>query len=474
MSENEIGVEGVNAPEQIQLEKNKKNKAKFLIGGLLVIVAIAIGLFVGYKKLNNDPVGIYKDTINSVYKSLSSSLKEAKKNNFTTIDLNKEPIVVKLNAKLDSNVPELKNFTGLNYNISSGIDVANKKMNVEMGISENNKSIISLVMSVINKNIYLKSEELYDKVLDLGEEDIFGDMDINPYFKVNGNDALVDYDNYEYILKELKKIFIDSLDKSQFVMENEKITIGSKEYAAKKATYKLDKANIERTYKYINDCISKDEKLVKAIAESLGLTADKVKEQLAKETDMSKYKDSSMVLYVDKFNELIAGAFYEEDTRIFKFDCVNDEVNVSIESDSIKIELNKDKNEIVTIKLYQANSEVVNLIIENDDDKVKIDYRMSASGVTGSGTLEINNVESSSDKVSADIKFSLNVNALGQNINFAIDGSYSVEKASVETLDSTNSVKIDNISEEEAMEIFTKLSPILERFGLSELMGSIM
>ena len=155
MNENEISSETMEftSTKINQKEKNKKGKIKFLICGFLVVISIAIGLFIGYKKLNNDPMSIYRDSINGIYKKLNNALKESKDKNFTTLDLTKDPFIVDLKAKLDSNIPELKPFTGLDYHLNVGMDLANKKMNMGLDIDENNNSLLNLVLSVIDKNI---------------------------------------------------------------------------------------------------------------------------------------------------------------------------------------------------------------------------------------------------------------------------------------------------------------------------------
>ena len=155
MNENEIssGTMELTSSKINHKEKNRKGKIKFLICGFLVVISIAIGLFIGYKKLNNDPMSI---SINGIYKKLNNALKESKNKNFTTLDLTKDPFIVDLKAKLDSNMPELKPFTGLDYHLNVGMDLANKKMNMGLDIDENNNSLLNLVLSVIDKNIYLK------------------------------------------------------------------------------------------------------------------------------------------------------------------------------------------------------------------------------------------------------------------------------------------------------------------------------
>lgn len=469
---NEMQLENnLNGGEINHKERNKKGKVKFLIIGFLVIIAIAIGLFVGYKKLNNDPMGIYKDSINSVYKTLSDALKENKKNSLDNFDIRKDPFVIDLKAKLTSDMPELKNFTGLNYHLNTGMDLANKKMNIGLDIEDNNTFLLNALVAVLDKNVYLK---IFDKVLDLGEEDVFGNMDIDSYFKVNGADAKFDYDNYNYILKEMKDIIINSLAKDKFKMEDATITINNKEYKGKKAIYNLDKENMERTLKYIKDSILKDDKLIKALAESTGITTEELKESLREDIDMTGYTNSEINLYTDKFNELIAGSIVTNEEEIIKFDCVNNEINFTLEADNQVLKVIKDKNDKIVITFTEDNNQLFKITFEGNDKEFKMPFTFNIEGAIISGTVELKNIKVTNDSISADLIFSLNTSIANKKIDFAIDGSYSLKKTELDNIDTTNSIKIDNLSEEEAMEIFNKLNTLIERFGLEDLVGSMM
>lgn len=480
MNENEFTTESNidnnnnTAAEISKIEKNKRGKAKFLIIGFLVVIAIAVGLYFGYKKLNNDPMVIYKDSINGIYKVLNNGIKDIKENSLEDFDIAKEPINVELNAKFESNMSELKNFVGLNYHFDVGMDLANKKMNVDLGIKDNNDSIINLILSVINKNIYLKSPEIYNKVLDLGEEDIFENMNFDSYLKVNGNNATFNYDNYSYILKELKTIIIDSLDKNKFKMENETITINEKEYKAKKAIYNLDKENIKRTLEFIKKRILKDEKLIKAIAESVGITEESLKESLNENINMNDYYDVIINLYTDKLNNLIAGSIIIDNEENIRFDYIKDEFNLEIKDDNNSLEFTKEANGNLIFTCKEGNDNLIKLIFEGNDKELKVPYMIDIEGNTISGTIEFKNIESGKNGISADYSFSLNATILEQKLDFSLVGNYKIAKTNVETLDTKGSIKVEDISEEEAMEIFTKLSEILERFNLSDIAGSLM
>ncbi len=473
MNENEISSETMEltSPKINQKEKNRKGKIKFLICGFLVVISIAIGLFIGYKKLNNDPMSIYRDSINGIYKKLNNALKESKNKNFTTLDLTKDPFIVDLKAKLDSNMPELKPFTGLDYHLNVGMDLANKKMNMGLDINENNNSLLNLVLSVIDKNIYLK---LYDKILDLGEEDIFGNMNIETYFKVNGNNAKFDYDNYIYILKEIKTIIIDSLDKNKFKMEETKITLNTKEYKVKKAIYNLDKENIERTIKFINSKILKNEKLLKTIAESIGLKEEELKEKLNEEVNTNNINDIKINLYADKLNNTIAGSVETENEEIIKFDCIDKETNFVIAKDNQKLTVTVEKNNNIVITFAEEYRELFKITIEENNKNYKIPFTFNSEGNAINGILELNNISETKESSSIDFVFSLNTTIASEKIDFKIDGNYKISKTDISTIDPTGSIKIENISEEEAMEIFEKLNSLFTKFGLNDLAGSII
>lgn len=473
MNENEISSETMEftSTKINQKEKNKKGKIKFLICGFLVVISIAIGLFIGYKKLNNDPMSIYRDSINGIYKKLNNALKESKDKNFTTLDLTKDPFIVDLKAKLDSNIPELKPFTGLDYHLNVGMDLANKKMNMGLDIDENNNSLLNLVLSVIDKNIYLK---LYDKILDLGEEDIFGNMNIETYFKVNGNNAKFDYDNYMYILKEIKTIIIDSLDKNKFKMEETKITLNTKEYKVKKAIYNLDKENVERTIKFINSKILKNEKLLKTIAESIGLKEEELKEKLNEEVNTNNINDIKINLYADKLNNIIAGSVETENEEIIKFDCIDQKTNFVIAKDNQKLTVTAEENNNIVITFAEEYRELFKITIEENNKNYKIPFTFNSEGNAINGILELNNISETKESLSVDFVFSLNTTISSEKIDFKIDGNYKISKKDLSTIDPTGSIKIEDISEEEAMEIFEKLNSLFTKFCLNDLAGWII
>ena len=84
------------------IEKNKKSKKNFIIGAVIVLIVLGVLLYIGYKKLNSNPVAIYQNAITDTYNYLSKNLKESEKN---SLNYNGNfPLNLNINAKLDSNI----------------------------------------------------------------------------------------------------------------------------------------------------------------------------------------------------------------------------------------------------------------------------------------------------------------------------------------------------------------------------------
>lgn len=462
--------EQTETPTMVEVETNKKRKWKVLLCGLFILIAIAIGLYIGYQKLNSNPIAIYKNAINEAYDKLNSTLKKMEKNDFSSLRLNEEPISLDIKATLDSNMEELKNFTDLTYNLNMGIDLKNQKILGSVSINDQNETIISGDLAAVNNNIYAKSTELFDKVLDLGEYNIF--EEVEEEIGIEDFNIILSYDNYEYILKSIKDILINSLDKDKFTIEQEKITINNKEYNAKKVIYNLDEENMKRTNKFIIDSILKDEKLLEALANSTGKKVEELKEALKDTDNENSYSNVKIILYTDALNNVIAGSIYEEETEIIKFDCVK-KANVTIELEQTKLTLTEEED-FVHITGTNGEEEKINLKLYEENNGLKIEYEIDSNGTRVTGIIETKNKNKlSNNEIYSDFKFSANATILGKEYAVALDGSITLTKGELQIFDTTNSKKIEELTESELTKAYVKLSSILKRLGLSDLINSL-
>lgn len=468
MNENNLGVIG-EAPT-VHQGKNKKSRKKFIIGGVLVLIAIAIGLYFGYKKLNSNPMSIYKNVINETYEALSDLVKEAKDKEMD-INIESDPFVLSMNATLNSSMPELKSFSGLNYDLMVGMDYKEKKANFGVGLSENNSAIVKALMSFVNKNAYLKSDEIFNKVIDLGEVDLFSEMNLDEIFKVNGEAVKFSYSDIEVILSEMRTIIINSLDKDKFELQEETIKVDNKDYNAKKVIYNLDKENMNRTIKFICDEILKNDKLLNALVKISGVDKDELKNAL-KDAREEEYTGeyAKTVLYTNKLNDIIAGSLIVDEEEIVKYTENNDKTKVVIKEEQVSIVI-EEKDDYVSVKMSESNTEIMSLEIYENNDDIKVLFEANVEGTKVSGSIETKNVKVNKTKASGDFKLSLKTSVLEKDIDVSLDGKYSLEKKAIETINPSGSVKLENLSENEMMEAYTKISNIAEKLGLAGLLG---
>ena len=184
--------------------------------------------------------------------------------------------------------------------------------------------------------------------------------------------------------------------------------------------------------------------------------------------------DIKINLYADKLNNTIAGSVETENEEIIKFDCIDKETNFVIAKDNQKLTVTVEKNNNIVITFAEEYRELLKITIEENNKNYKIPFTFNVEGNTINGILELNNISETKESSSIDFVFSLNTTIASEKIDFKIDGNYKISKTDISTIDPTGSIKIENISEEEAMEIFEKLNSLFTKFGLNDLAGSII
>ncbi len=450
--------------EETELKNNKKSKWKFILGGILLVIAIGVGLYIGYNKIVSNPVVIYKNAINGVYNVLSENVEELKKKT-VNIDVANEPVMASLNLKFDSNMKELKSFTGLDYSLKVGFDSKNKKGIVEAGIRKNNKEVVNLLAALLDNNLYLKSEKLFNKIVNLGKYDI-EELNLDSYISINNNNLKINYEDIKYILKQFKDMVIDSLDKDKFELTDQVITIRNKKMDVKKALYKLDKENMDRTLKYITEEILKDEKMLLILANLSGEDKEDIKTSL-KDVEYDG-EDVEVVLYTNRLGAVIAGVLEIDKKEILEFDYLDKMLNATVKDDSNKLVISE-SNDAINVVYTEKVKEVLNLkFYKLEENKFKMDYAIESNGAIIDGTVElIDKNNNKSDSAAGDFKFNIGIND-EKKIDFTVEGSYEISKAPV-TFNATDSVKVEDISEAEMMNIYTKLSEVLNELGLTDI-----
>jgi hypothetical protein len=195
-----------------------------------------------------------------------------------------------------------------------------------------------------------------------------------------------------------------------------------------------------------------------------------LKENIKYEDDDNEYDTITIILYADSLNNVIAGSMYDEDTEVVKLDKIKNTFNITINLDDTVINITR-KDDNTTINIEEDDT-IINLDIYTKENDNKINYEINIDGTKLYGILEIDNIEAANDTSSADFLFNIHTSILGKDINASLEGTITISKAlSFINEGPTNTIELKDLSEEELLNLYNKLSKILDRFGLSDLIS---
>ena len=440
------------------VSKKTKKRKKFVIILILIIIAIAVGLFLGYKRLTSNPLSIYKKVINETYDLANNFLEENVKNTMS-VNLKEEPLTINTSFTLDTNMEELKALKNYEYQLSIGINPSKEQMNLSLGLSDDNENILSLLLAFLNDRAYMKSDELYSEVLDLGISELdFSELQIEEGFYT--------YEDIDITLSKMKTILINSLDSDKFLTSEETINVNSKKIKAKKFTYLLDKENMERTINYIREEMIKDEELMEAFSHIIGLSTSELEDALTEEIDYSNYEDIYINLYTNGGTKVIAGNIGIKEEAVIRFTNQDDIFNMFIGDEYTNFTI-KNENNITDIVYNEYDEEIFALTITWEEETRKLELTMNDYGDELNMIIEVSNMKYSQNSISEDIVLKYNMNSYGEEISFELAGNLEITKEELESIDVENSVDINTLSEEESLVFYENLMDVLDKLNLS-------
>ena len=440
------------------VSKKTKKRKKFVIILILIIIAIAVGLFLGYKRLTSNPLSIYKKVINETYDLANNFLEENVKNTMS-INLKEELLTINTLFTLDTNMEELKALKNYEYQLSIGVNPSKEQMNLSLGLSDDNENILSLLLAFLNDRAYMKSDELYNEVLDLGISELdFSELQIEEGFYT--------YEDIDITLSKMKTILINSLDSDKFLTSEETINVNSKKIKAKKFTYLLDKENMERTINYIREEMIKDEELMEALSHIIGLSTSELEDALTEEIDYSNYEDIYINLYTNGGTKVIAGNIGTKEEAVIRFTNQDDIFNMFIGDEYTNFTI-KSENNITDIAYNEYDEEIFALTITWEEKTRKLELTMNDYGDELNMIIEVSNMKYSQNSISEDIVLKYNMNSYGEEISFELAGNLEITKEELESIDVENSVNINTLNEEETQLIYDNLINVLDKLNLS-------
>lgn len=445
-------------------ERNKKNK-KILLGLALSVIIILVITFLIFYHTKTLAVEIYKNTINEVYTKLDTKLLLL--SNIENINTKEDPVNTNLNLKLNTNIEDYAKFNNTELNLSTYIDYKAQEEIIQFDLNNPNETIIKGVLSLLDGKEYLKSNEIFEKTLFLSELDLFNN--ISPALEINGND--INIEELRYILKSLKDISINSLNKNKIKTTNKTITINTKEYKTTKYTYILDEKNIKRTTKFITNKILNDKELISYLAKLFNMDEDEITKELisieASIKNSEELKTQTYSIYIS--GDKVISFEIEEDETLLNFSEVDDYFEFTMTGESYKLKIYKDIDDI-KFTFIEKNKELLSGLIKYDDKTFKIETTIYSLGIPLTLTFEIDNIINEEKNTSFDISLGMEMTLFTEMFYLRLDGKCSTGIGETKPdIDVTDAVNINTLTNEELENIMNNFNIILEKFNIDGL-----
>lgn len=457
----EESVEQIKIPAPEEEVKPKKKTGKIILIIILLLVAVAIGLYFGLKKLSTNPLSIYKNAINDTYNLVDNYLKESF-DNLYNVNINEEPIKIDSNFTLNTNEEDYAMLNNFEYNLSLGLNLPNEQMNLSFGLSDEEGSIMNLLLAFINDRMYLESDELYNVPLDLGPSEL-------DFSGINFDEvSTFDYNTIHIILETTKNILIDSLDENKFTIIDSTIELNNEQVSVKKLTYLLDEENMKRTMDYITTEMKNNDEFITALSDVTGLTSEEIKSSLEEDIDYSNFTDIEINLFLNNKDDIIAGNLIENEEELIKFTIEDKLFDLFIGDEYNSITMTKEENTL-NISYNKYEEEIFFISLTDEENKETIEYRTNSYGDDIIIKVELSNIKSSENSYSADIILDYSMTSYGVESKFNLEGNMEIVNAELDNIDTTNSVNVDNLTEEESLVFYENLLELLDRIGLTDL-----
>ena len=372
--ENSIEIIGENASTmtdsgQINVDSklnvsNGKSKTKTIIIIAVAALAVLIGgffLFRSFFLLNKKTViGAQVDTF---FNMLTTSIDGIEKD-ILPINYSTESVGFEGKLNFSSNYKgsmgyydiDLSNLEKYNLVYSGALDIKNNNMSLDASVNKDNEKLISLVSYVVGNVATFKSEELSYSTFKTTLPKEVKDINLDNTFN---------YTDLKTLIKKTSEIVKKSVNESNIVKENAKVSVNGKEISAVKFSYTYDLIDLENT---IINAYKEDSEILSILAKISNSDESNVKDKLNKiDTSKSKKRYAKVTSYNDtlfgsvKKFEIIFNQEGEEKTVNASFDKLENKnaysYVVTIDDDcTITGEINKD-TKTVTLNLDSKKSD---------------------------------------------------------------------------------------------------------------------
>ena len=467
--------------------KKKKNKGLIIAIVVVLIVGLAaLGYFVVYpyvvKTYLNKPINVYNSTIEQAFKGINNSVN----------DIVHDRVTFNIQAELESNIEDLKSFSGYKVGLDLGIDSKAKSLQLGYSIKDPSTNI------EYSKNTYIKDNKEYARystyrdLIYLGEANLDEANELFSSFEELFDKAeAINSNDLSYLINKLSELIKGSIDENKLSKEDASITLNDEKLKVVNNRYEIDYENYLRTEKYILDGLIKDDKVLEILAKMQESTSDEVKADL--EEDLKAIEDNKednqdgkifINIYTYGLNNKIIGYsitsdkdeselhYYNKDGYFelvadMKFSSSDDET-LSLNLDDIKISLvGKKDGDNTKVSLTVADKEIANFTVrEWNENKIDLDYSIKIESDEITGTF-VYSKDKNNDRLKIDLEASLKVEKESVKVKVSITDDWTSEVSNINTKEAVT------LSDEEINSIEQEFNNILSKTTLGELFTTV-
>lgn len=257
-------------------EYHKPKKKRGIVVLLIICLAVILlgcGGLVAYRIFFNSPFKIYENLIKEVF-SYGRDI----------IFYDEELTKVKLsgNISIDTNLETLDMLNDYSLSYSLGVDTNNSRGEMSLGITEEDQKIIDGIIYILNNKGYLKLENLYDNLIDLGA----AEFDVSQM-------PSTDKKELEPFYNAIENSIIKMFTKNDFKTFSTTIKVNGKSLKVKDNYIVINSSNIGTILKRFVETLESDKDAIAYLSKTGGYSESEIKEifESIKSADYSHIED---------------------------------------------------------------------------------------------------------------------------------------------------------------------------------------
>ena len=422
--------------------QTKKNKLIIIISCLILV------LLVGLIVLLNDKTKYFKKITNETFTTLEKVTNVSKNIPILATGFKNISLEVKDNDNINDTL-----------NIALNVDNTNKYLELKGQVNNNNTEkfngsfIYQDGKTYIKENNILKNTYHFD--LDLTGCDSNENCTVSKFYLSNLienslSDKTVDYNKVDKIVKSLKKITASSFINKY--IEVRKITNGSEKQI--RYSYVLNSKSLKKfANKIDSDKTLKDDifLVLGEILNSLGITKTNFKEKLLGVD--GNIGTITITVINNKINKVVLNITNNMEITV-KPNEDNNIIEIKTQDSTNGRIVYNNKTKVVNVKLYDTNSNALELEFTNNDNKLQVDYSIYNKTKKKMGTII--NTTSTNEKNTLAGTLNIKANNLNADINYVISSDIK-DKTSI-----SNALEFNDLSKEEVNNITSNLEDVLK------------